>query len=89
MTFGQLRCIVIQRSGAKDMFDFQNFGPQHRQFWEDMNKAEYDRGYTSSYANVGTPALSNMNLLSNTEFDGWLLRFEKFGAKPKSKKTKR
>ena len=78
-TFGELRKQVLGLARVKDNFSFFDLGSCHRTFWHEMNSVEYDRGYDPiEYVKDDSPALWEMKLLTQEEFDEWVDRFRKF-----------
>jgi hypothetical protein len=80
-TFGELRSFVLVRTNSENHFVFCRMGEKYEEFWNDMNRVEYDRGYNKEeYEKRGSLALSDMKLLTETEFVGWKKRFLQFHA---------
>ncbi|MFA5831624.1 MAG: hypothetical protein WC878_07405 [Candidatus Paceibacterota bacterium] len=78
-TFGELRSFVLARTNSENHFVFCRMGKKYEEFWSDMNGLEYDRGYDKEeYEKKGSPALCDMKLLTESEFDVWKQRFLKF-----------
>ena len=80
-TFGELRWEVIRRVGLsqnlRSWFSFRHISPRHEKFWDEMNEVEYRRGYVrGEYEKPDTPALHEMKLLAEDEFEMWLKKFE-------------
>ena len=72
-TFGSLKDMVLRKAGVRDHFKFNEISEAHRAFWEKLNRIEYDRGYVAGeYEKPGTPALCDMELLSEEEFQALL-----------------
>ena len=72
-TFGELKKEVLRLSGSSDHFQFIQTSQAYREFWKKMNKVEYELGYVhGEYEKPGTPALCEMELLSETEYLKWI-----------------
>lgn len=68
-TFGDLKDEVLERAGVKSHFDLFVISPAFKDFWEKLNRMEYDRGYVpGEYEKPGSPALCEMDLLTDEEF---------------------
>lgn len=76
-TFGALKDAVLRRARVRDHFDLRGLSPAHGAFWDQMNRVEYERGYTPDYVKPGTPELCAMDLLTDEEFADWLARFDR------------
>jgi hypothetical protein len=76
-TFAELRKYVLRASDVKNHIAFCELSPRHRNFWEKINHVEYKRGYSEDYLRPGSPALCEMNLLSEEELQTWIKEFEK------------
>lgn len=78
-TFGQLRALVFKKAGVKNHFDFNALGPEYRKYHDEINHVEFLRGYNKEeYGKHGTPALFEMELLTQEEFAVWVKKFEQF-----------
>ncbi len=87
-TFGELRKIILEEAGTpNNHFHFGYKGKDYIAFWNAINEAEYKHGYTPDYTKPGTPALYNMDLLTEFEFAMWLLQFRSFNQPPKETPT--
>jgi hypothetical protein len=77
-TFGSLREVVLLRAGTPgNHFEFTRLSRKHSEFWDKINKVEFDRGYTPGvYEQPDSPALCGMELLTEDEFQEWLVEFE-------------
>ncbi len=83
-TFGELRkVILVEANTPNDHFKFIRLGENYAKFWDAINEAEYKHGYTPDYTKPGTPALYEMNLLTEFEFKLWLEKFRSFNQPPK------
>jgi hypothetical protein len=67
-TFGELRREALKKAGVADHFAFRALSAKHDAFWERLNADEYGRGYTPEYQKPGSPALCDMALLDEAEF---------------------
>lgn len=75
-TFGQLKDEMLQEAGVSSHFQFIELSDRHRQLWEEMNSAEYHRGYNhEEYQKPGSPQLRDMELLDDAEYQQWMERF--------------
>lgn len=90
-TFGKLRKVVLTRSGMpNNHFRFVELSEQHREFWNRINEVEFDRGYVRGvYERLGTPALCDMDLLTDAEFQEWIKNFESLPQMERVSKTAR
>ena len=82
-TFGKLRETVLKEAGIKEeegiagMFRFRSMHDAYDEFWERMNTVEWQRGYRPGYyERSDTPALCQMDLLTQEEFDEWVKSFK-------------
>jgi len=76
-TFGQLRKAVLQKASAKDHYEFMRTSDEHFVFWDEMNEAEFHRGYVpGDYERSDSPALCDRELLTEKEYTDWLKKFE-------------
>ena len=76
-TFGQLRKAVLQKASVKDHYEFMRTSDEHFVFWNEMNEVEFRRGYVRGvYERSGSPALCDLELLTETEYADWLKKFE-------------
>ena len=76
-TFGQLKVEVLAVASANDHFELIRLSAAHRNFWERMNRMEYDRGYVhEEYIKPGSPCLCDMELLDQPEYDRLLNEFK-------------
>lgn len=68
-TFRSLKEMVLRKAGVRSHFEFNELSEAHRAFWEKLNQIEYNRGYVpGEYEKPETPALCDMELLSEEEF---------------------
>lgn len=74
-TFGKLRETIFKEAGVQNHMEFNNLSPAYRQFHDDINAEEYKRGYSEEYHKPGSLCLSDMELLTDNEFEKWLVRF--------------
>lgn len=78
-SFQELREWMLAQIGQKDHFDLWRMGEKYEEFWSDINSAEMKRGYQhDEYVKENTPALCEMNLLTDQEMDAWQARFKAF-----------
>ncbi len=76
-TFGDLKNLVLKRAGTSNHFDFIEISEAHRDFWDKLNTIEFDRGYVpGEYEKSGTPALRQMDLLTDEEFQALVKEYE-------------
>lgn len=88
-TFGKLRELVHNEANTKgDHFVFRSLGKEYADFWDEVNEAEYKHGYTPDYLNPGTPALCDMDLLTESEFNMWVEKFRSFHNKSQQPEAK-
>ena len=65
---------------------FSGISPEHHSFWDEMNEVEYERGYVREvYERPDSPALHQMELLTDNEFQMWLKKFEAISKKRRRK----
>jgi len=77
VTVEKLREIVMGKAGVTDMFAFRCLSRRHNAFWDEMNEVEFQRGYVpEEYEKPDTPALFEMELLTEEEFAQWVEKFE-------------
>ena len=78
-TFAELRRWVLAEAKAGNHFAFRDFGEKYANFWEELNDAEFRRGYVpGEYEKPNTPALYEMKLLTEKEFSTWQETFTLF-----------
>lgn len=78
-TFKELRVWAVEMAGVSNHFDFCRLGPDYKNFWDKINCVEFDRGYDPvEYIKPDTPALWQMKLLTDEEFEEWKSRFLSF-----------
>ena len=76
VTFEKLRGVVMKKAGVIGMETFRNLSKQHDAFWDEMNEVEFQRGYVQEeYEKSDTPALFEMKLLAEEEFDQLVEKF--------------
>ena len=82
-TFGELKKAVLKKAGTpNNFFAFRLISGNHNSFWDEMNEEEYRRGYVrGEYEKPGSPALCEMRLLTQKEFDDYIKRFKSFHRK--------
>jgi hypothetical protein len=61
---------------VSENMEFNNLSPAHRQLHDEINSEEFKRGYSSEYHKPGSSCLSDMELLTEDEFEKWLERFD-------------
>lgn len=88
-TFGELRRVVLTRAGTpNNHFRFVELSDQHHKFWNRINEVEFDRGYVHGvYECPDTPALCDMDLLTDVEFREWIKNFESLPQMERVSKT--
>lgn len=75
-TFGKLKDEMLREASTDSHFSFMSMSDGHRLIWEDMNDEEYKRGYVSGdYEKPESPALRDMDLLDEAEYEQWMSRF--------------
>ena len=78
-TFQDLRDWALKEARVSNHFGFLRLGPCYTQFWEDINRIEYTRGYDpEEYLKPNAPALCQMKLLTEEELKEWKKRFKSF-----------
>lgn len=84
-TFGELRSRIMRETGTQSYLAFRALSTEHDSFWEDINKAEFQRGYKrGEYEAPGTEALCNMDLLTEEELGRWIHRLHALSTKERS-----
>lgn len=89
-TFEELRNWALKITGKPLHFDFITLGREYAKFWNDINQIESERGLDiEEYVKPGTPALCEMMLLKDKEFEEWKGRFRAFHRKKQREDMKK